>query len=263
MTGFSADWLALRGSFDQAARDPGFEAPFLAALPPGALIVDLGAGAGSNIAALRAHPDAVGRGFRWRHVDDDPALLAVAQARFAADPAIGFARCDLATEAGLAAALDGAAAVTCAALVDLVSAAWIARLAAVLAARRLSLLALLTYDGRMDWAPPDAADAVVAAAFHRDMTRDKGFGPALGPAAATALATALAARGARLAQRRSDWRIAAADMAMRAAMVEGIAAAATAAAPEAEAAIAAWRMRRATATRLVIGHADLRAAWPD
>ena len=70
-----------------------------------------------------------------------------------------------------------------------------------------ALYALLTYDGRgMGFAPPHEAEAL--AAFHADMRRDKGFGPALGPDAPAA-ALDLAAKAGRAAQSApSDWRIA-------------------------------------------------------
>jgi hypothetical protein len=266
MTGFSAEWLALRERFDVAARDDALALSFLARLPEDGLVVDLGAGAGSNIGRLQALAAQAGRRLRWRHVDDDPALLDAARRRFASDGSVEFARVDLA--AALEAALDGVAAVTCAALIDLVSAAWIERLADRLAAGRLPLLAVLTYDGRMEWRPADATDGVVARAFHRDMTRDKGFGPALGPEAAFALDAALGARGAGRETRDSDWRIAAGELAMLAAMRAGIGeAAARAARGDEGRAIAAWSARRAREIEsgrvaLVVGHQDLVAAWP-
>ncbi|MFZ9486701.1 MAG: class I SAM-dependent methyltransferase [Alphaproteobacteria bacterium] len=265
MTGFSADWLALREPFDVAARDDALARAFLARVPDGGRIVDLGAGAGSNIGRLRALAAQSGRRLSWLHVDDDEALLATARRRFAGDDTIAFARLDLA--AALEEALDGAAAVTCAALVDLVSGAWIGRFAAELAARRLPLLAVLTYDGRMDWTPADASDPVVARAFHRDMASDKGFGAALGPDSAFALDEALRAHGATTALRDSDWRIAAADDAMLGAMLGGIGeAAARAARGDEGRAIAAWATRRARqraagALSLVVGHQDLDASW--
>ncbi|MFM8990933.1 MAG: hypothetical protein ACKOUS_15230, partial [Alphaproteobacteria bacterium] len=153
------------------------------------------------------------------------------------------------------------------ALVDLVSGEWIARFAAALAARRLPLLAVLTYDGRMEWTPADASDPVVARAFHRDMVRDKGFGAALGPDSAFALDEALRAHGATTTLRDSDWRIAAADDAMLGAMLGGIGEAASRAARGDEGrAIAAWATRRARqraagALSLVVGHQDLEASW--
>ena len=266
MTGFSAQWLALREGFDLAARDDALASSFLAGIPAGGLVVDLGAGAGSNIGRLRALAIDAGLRLRWRHVDDDPVLLDAARRRFAGDDSVSFARLDLAV--GLDAALDGAAAVTCAALVDLVSASWIERFAGQLAARRLPLLAVLTYDGRMEWRPADVADSVVARAFHRDMVRDKGFGPALGPDSAFALEAALVAQGATCTLRDSDWRIGAGDRAMLAAMQAGIGEAASRAARGDEGrAIAAWSARRAReiaagGASLVVGHQDLVAAWP-
>lgn len=267
MSGFSADWLALREPFDVAARDDALATGFLAAVPHGGMIVDLGAGAGSNIGRLRALAAREGRSFAWRHVDADRDLIAVARARFAGDASVGFLHCDLA--AALDAALDGAAAATCAALIDLVSASWIDRLAGLLAARRMPLLAVLTYDGRMEWSPADPADAAVAGAFHRDMARDKGFGPALGPSAPAALAGALRARGAAVAMSASDWRIGSTDPAMLEAMRAGIGDAARAAAgtaPEAQT-VVAWSARRAAdlaagRLSLVVGHQDLAATWP-
>jgi hypothetical protein len=258
MTGFSADWLALREPFDVAARDRALAVAFLAHVPRDGRIVDLGAGAGSNIGYLRG----LDAGRLWRHVDDDPALLAVARSRFAADPRIELVRLDLA--AALEVALGDAAAVTCAALLDLVSASWLAELADALARRRLPLLAVLTYDGRMVWEPEDTADTGVAAAFHRDMARDKGFGAALGPRAADHLADLLRARGASVTLRPSDWRIGAPDVAMLDAMRDGVGAAAAASAPPGDRdAVAGWQARRAAARPkgLVVGHLDLSAVW--
>lgn len=259
MTGFSSDWLALRESFDARARAATLANAFMADMPPGALVADLGAGAGSNIAYLRARG---GTALRWRHVDADPALIAVARQRFAGIDTIEFAELDLAH--ALPEAIDGAAGVTCAALIDLVSEEWIELFVATLARLRMPALVALTYDGRMDWSPRKEDDAIVAAAFHRDMMRDKGFGPALGPAAARRLATRLREAGALLETRDSLWRIPATRPAMIEAMRTGVGAAAARAATEGEApAIARWREVRATERRLGlrIGHQDLMARW--
>lgn len=255
MSGFSPDWLALREPFDAAARAKDLAESFLAAIAPDGLIVDLGAGAGSNIAFLRA------RGHRWRHVDADRGLIAVARARFAGDERIGFAALDLARD--LDAALEGAHAVTCAALLDLVSAGWAEDLVTTLAERRLPALIALSYDGRMRWTPGHRDDDFIAAAFHRDMSRDKGFGPALGPAATSFIASRLAAAGALLDCRPSDWRIGADDHAMLEAMIAGVSAAASAAAPTEASRIAAWAQDRRARSGLAleIGHQDLLARW--
>lgn len=259
MTGFSSDWLALREGFDVRARAATLANAFMADMPPGALVADLGAGAGSNIAYLRARG---GKALRWRHVDADPALIAVARERFAGIETVEFAELDLAR--ALAAAIDGAEGVTCAALIDLVSAEWIEIFVATLARLRMPALVALTYDGRMEWSPRQADDGVVATAFHRDMMRDKGFGPALGPEAARHLATRLREAGALVETRDSTWRIPATRLAMIDAMRGGIGEAAARAATEAETpAVARWRTLRGAEKRLGlrVGHQDLMARW--
>ncbi len=266
MTGFSSEWLALREPFDVAARDDGLATSFLAQVAQNAPIVDLGAGAGSNISRLRTLAGDGGRQLIWRHVDNDGALLAVARERFSGDAAVSIAQLDISL--ALEEALEGAAAVTCAALLDLVSAPWINRLADHLASKRLPLLAVLTYDGRMEWSLADPSDPVLAQAFHRDMLTDKGFGPALGPDAAFALETALRTRGAATQLRDSYWRIAASDSAMLTAMNASLSEAALRSAHGTERnAIADWSARRARQidageVALVVGHQELMATWP-
>jgi hypothetical protein len=269
VSSFSAEWLALREPFDIAARDDEVANRFLAQVALEAQvgpIVDLGAGTGSNISRLRSLAAKLGHQLSWRHVDNDDDLLVLARQRFSGDGAVAIAQLDIAL--ALDAALQGASAVTCAALLDLVSAAWIHQLADHLASGRLPLLALLTYDGRMQWSLADAADAVLAKAFHRDMLRDQGFGPALGPAAAIALDAALTERGAITQLRDSYWRIAASDSAMLTAMNASLSAAALRSAHDLErSAIEAWSARRSRQiadgnVSLVVGHQELLATWP-
>ena len=269
MSGFSAEWLALREPFDIAARVDELANIFLAQvaqLARAGPVVDLGAGTGANISRLRNLAARLGHQLTWRHVDNDGDLLAVARERFSCNESVSIAQLDI--DIGLEDALQGASAVTCAALLDLVSADWIERLAEQLARQRLPLLALLTYDGRMKWSLADDSDAVLARAFQRDMLSDRGFGPALGPDAAFALAAALDERGAATQLRDSYWRIAASDSAMLTAMNASLSAAASSAAigPE-RSAIAAWSARRAHQiaageVSLVVGHQELLATWP-
>lgn len=257
MTGFSAAWLARREPFDIAARAADLAEKFLAAVAPDGLVVDLGAGAGSNIAWLSRRRS----GLRWRHVDADPQLIAVARSRFAGDARIGFAELDLARD--LDRALEGASGVTCAALLDLVSAGWIELLARHLAVRRLPALIALTYDGLMRWDPAHSGDDRIAAAFHRDMRRDKGFGPALGAGATDLIAERLRTAGARVELQSSNWRIAPSDCAMLQDMIAGVAAAARASTPDDAAVIDAWASTRRAQRGLAleIGHQDLLARW--
>lgn len=260
MSGFSSAWLALRAPFDAAARDDSLTRLFLASRRDDALIVDLGAGTGGNVAFLRRHAPRC----RWRLVESDPELLRVARASFAADRAVDIVAADLTRT--LAAAVDGADLVSCSALLDLTSAGWIDDLVALLAERRLPALFALSYDGRMRWDPVDPDDVRVADAFHRDMVRDKGFGPALGPDAVSYARRAFARAGAQVEQRASDWKIARNADAMLNEMVDGLAGAAASDAMLRAEHVTLWRARRIEqiarrALSLAVGHQDLLIRW--
>jgi len=284
MTGFAADWLALREPADHAARDRGLGERFAAALPPHPRIIDLGAGTGANARALAP---LIAGDHHWLLVESDPALRAAqreallawaVRSGFGVSGGAEFAierqgarwrftgvALDLAQGWG---ALDALAAdgVTASAFFDLVSEAWIARLVAWLAARRLPLLAALTVEGRRVWAPPDADDALIAAVFRADQRRDKGLGPALGPAAPHTLARILADHDFAIATAASDWRLGPAQRGLIEALVQGEARTARAA-PADRPAIAAWEGRRSEAAaagglRLTVGHLDLLALAP-
>lgn len=251
---FSASWLDLRAGFDSAARSRALEVELaawvsarVAATGRPLQVVDLGAGSGNNRRHLAARLPV---DQAWTLVDADAALLASA-AR--ADPTVAVRRLDLATDPDRAMP-DGTDLVTASALIDLVSAPWLARLIARVDALGAALLVVLTYDGRTRWQPADPLDARVLELVNLHQRRDKGFGPALGPNAAAALAGL--ARG-RLVADRSDWVIAPGDAAMRAALVEGWAGAAVEASPGEADDIAAWRNRSiGRAARLTVGHVD-------
>lgn len=284
MSGFSPDWLDLREGADHRARDAGLVARLAETLATrrsgrdGPLqIVDLGCGLGSNLRALAAHlPPAQ----TWRLVDHDPKLLHAARARLLAWADAGEERPDgtlvlekgaarLAVslrEADLVAGLEPALGpkpdlVTAAALFDLCSEAFLARLADAVVAHGAVFYTALTYDGREDWAPPHAADAQVLAAFLADQRMDKGFGPSAGPEASAALAGLLAQRGYGVAQAESPWRLAApADASLIRALAEGQAQALAGRVPDAT--LADWRAARVTAQSVRIGHLDLLASPP-
>jgi SAM-dependent methyltransferase len=251
---FSAEWLALRDPADRAARHAGLDKTAARAGGPAPVILDLGAGTG---ATARALGPLLPPGTAWRLVDHDAGLLAHATAAVPGSVAVV---ADLAApEALVALPWDGVTLVTCSALIDLVSADWLDRLAVVLAARRLPFHAALAYDGQMDWDPSDPDDATVTAAFNRHQRGDKGFGPALGPAAAGHLRAALAARGLRVATASSPWRLGPAESALQAALVDGIAAAASDAG---EPVAVAWAERRRAPRDMglmTVGHTDLLA----
>ncbi|HEX2555184.1 MAG TPA: class I SAM-dependent methyltransferase [Microvirga sp.] len=273
MTGFSADWLALREPADHHARDPALVAALAGHLPGRTVrVTDLGCGTGSNLRALAPH---LGPAQHWHLVDHDPALLAAARARLsdwadaaAADGAdlvlragdrtirVSFGQADLARDpaAALGASPD---LVTAAALFDLVSEAWIASFAAAVAERRALFYTALTYDGAERWEPPHPADAAMLAAFHAHQAGDKGFGPSAGPGATAALRAAFEARGYRVRTGDSPWRLG--DGSLLRELAKGAAAAVRETGQVPEAVIEDWLKARLAAAACTIGHTDLLA----
>lgn len=245
--GFSADWLALRDPADRAARDDALARRAAAAAGPAPLIVDLGCGTGATWRALAPF---LPPGARWRFVDNDPALLAIAGA--ATGGTAELVTADIADLDALP--LGGATLVTASALLDLVSEDWVAGLVARIG---VPFYAALSYDGRMDWTPEDARDTAVTAAFNRHQRSDKGLGPALGPDAADRAGALFAAAGFDVLRADSTWRLGPEMAALQRELCLGIA---DAAAEAGESSAAAWgRSRRDAADRTVcrIGHLDL------
>lgn len=246
--GFDAGWLDLREPADAAARDPSLLAAVrgLLAAGSGPVVLDLGAGTGATARAV-AVP-----GVRWRLVDRDPALLALARQRVAGAEAV---LADLAEVERLP--LGGVRLVTASALLDLAGADWLDALAARLAMAGTGFYAALSYDGTFEIEPGHPADREVRAAFNRHQRGAKGLGgAALGPDAVARMAAGLARRGYRVRLAPSRWRLGAGPL--LAALVEGIAEATAEAGVEAE----AWRQARATATGAAVGHLDLLALAP-
>lgn len=220
---FAPEWLALREPYDALARSEALADRLIALLPARPRLIDLGAGTGS---LLRWLAPRIGRAQAWTLVDSDRELIEEAF-EVIADRAegIGFKVTfpnrktllvhapggawrvealvmDLA-EAPRGLPLQQADAVLSSALCDLVSAAWLDRMAAAL---RIPFYAALCVDGRDRFWPPHPADGMIANAFRRDQARDKGFGgPSLGPAAPGAIERAFAARGFTVARAAADW----------------------------------------------------------
>lgn len=285
MSGFSPDWLRRREPFDAAARDQALARRFGEALGDGQRgprrIVDLAAGSGVNFRVLAP---LLGGDQDWLLVDHDPVLLAsqpmeiarwaVRQGWHCQDTdgallvATGSARWQVRSRAlDLAQdlerlALDDCDGVTTTAFLDLVSAAWLDRLADRLAQAQRPLLATLTVDGRRVWHPALPADTRIQDAFQQHQSGDKGFGPALGGSATAYLADRLKAKGHAVQTARSDWRIAGEDREMLAQMVTESAAVACEVAPADAAFFTAWVRERqaqvvAGALTLEVGHLDL------
>jgi hypothetical protein len=285
---FGLDWLRLREPHDLRARSRSLARQFGAAVRARsggetAALVDLGAGSGAN---LRALAPLIPGDQDWRLVDRDRALLAHQAAEIAqwargqgwrvthGNGVVTVATGDAhwrahSIELDLARDLPGlplsAHGVTCAALLDLVSAEWLERFADRIAAARVPFLAALTVDGGREWQPAHADDAAIAQAFAQHQRGDKGFGPALGPGAPSAAEALFRARGYRVATAAGDWRLGTGDAVMLAALVDGTAEAAG----EADSAlpVARWRDDRhaelkRSELRLSVGHVDI-LAEPD
>lgn len=282
---FDADWLSQREEHDHAARDARLALALSAALPERPRLLDLGAGTGS---LFRWLAPILGRAQAWTLVDADLGLI---QRAFAETEAWAKAKgwttswpsrqvllvhtstgawrmegliTDL-REAPRNLPLDRADAVVNTALCDLVSRAWVERMAQGLGQHRLPFYAALNVSGHERFFPPHPADRLVARGFRRDQARDKGFGGvALGPDAPSAMARAFGAAGYTVLRAPSDWRIGRDASDFAAAVAIGHAAAARAKLPRHVGAVTNWlatreRQGRHHVLSARIGHTDLLA----
>ncbi len=259
---FAADWLALREPFDHAARAAEVTDATMAHMAglPSPLIVDLGCGRGSNLRFLRAKvPAASG----WRLIDHDADLLAEA-AKYLSDTAVECRLLDL-RHAELTGALAGADLVTAAALIDLVSSAWLERLVDAVDAAGAALLVTGSIDGRVAWQPNLADDAAVLAAYAQHQAGDKGFGGALGTRGPGMLEDILHRQQWRVVKGQGDWREIR-DPSFQAAYLRGVEAALHDAGfhrdPLDRWLDQRWDAIRRGTSQLTVGHLDIFAAPP-
>ena len=260
MTGFSAEWLALREPYDARARNPEVLdaiATFLKPLPA-VRVIDLACGTGSTLRMLSPRLPARQN---WHLVDHDVRLLMQAKATpLAKDIDVMVTPLDLNRD--LEAALDGEVdLVATSALLDLVSAAWLDRLALALAARSIPFYAALSYDGRTGFTPTDLFDTRIMAGMSAHQSTDKGFGAALGPMAAAFMIARLKGLGYSVVQGAADWVIGPEDRDIQTEILTGLASASEemGALPLADA--TAWLTRRRLAieagcSSLRVGHID-------
>lgn len=289
MSGFAPEWLAAREPVDARSRSRALVESLRERLVAHDTlpVVDLGSGTGTNLRFLA--PRFGGRQ-RWQLVDDDPEALAMAGgltrvwaeslgAEFTETEG-GFrvsgdsfncraqlVRANLVSDLAAVVRRESAL-VTCSALLDLVSEAWLRRLAARCREVTATVLFALTYDGRMHFKPEDAGDAQVRTLVNRHQLGDKGFGPALGPAAPDAAVTILTECGYRVVRERSDWRLGSDDRQLCTMLLDGWLEAATALDNGDDGTLSLWHDRRSTALGLpgsefTIGHEDLLAYLPD
>jgi len=290
---FSTDWLALREPFDRAAREASsLDLQELAtsaaeAVARGATyrVLDLGCGTGANFRVLAPR---LGGAQRWHLIDHDARLLSALPRTMSAwaqtyrfkvknesdtglviegpdwQAELSWQKADLVRELD-ALPFDGSDLVTASALLDLVSASWLAALLTKVHEAQAALLCSLSVDGRIEWQPAMPTDAQMSKLFAAHQHRDKGFGgPALGAEAVARAVDRLVALGYRCLQAGSDWQLAApsggAHLLVQ--MIDGLANAALEQDPGARDLVLTWRLQRlaqAARSTLQIGHAELLA----
>jgi hypothetical protein len=260
MSGFSAEWLALRERYDLAARNPNVLDAVTASLKalPSVHVVDLACGSGSTMRALHTRLPARQH---WDLIDNDPELLTVAR-NGNPDKGITLKTVRLDLNRDLDAALDATVGlITTSALLDLVSETWLDRFLHKAGSLSLPIYAALTYDGRTDLSPADPLDAAVVAAVNKHQRTDKGFGPALGPSAAASAIAGCEAIKYSVVSGESDWVLGPDDRAMQSKLLEGWASAARDMGTPSDAEIASWLARRREAvceglSSMHVGHVD-------
>ena len=264
MSGFTADWLALREPADAGARALSVTCVAVDALPTGIVrAVDLATGTGANVRYLAPHlPPAQD----WLLVDDDERLLSelpahMSRSALPREARIECRRVDLSNLESTD-IVEGRALVTASALLDLVSESWVAALASRCRRARAVVLLALTYNGRISFAPPEPADDIVRLLVNRHQHTDKGFGPALGPDATARAEEHFIGLGYDVTRAPSDWVLTINERALQQQLLDGWAAAATAIEGSEAPRIIEWHARRqdhvaAGRSHIVVGHDDL------
>ena len=259
MSGFAAEWLALREPADRAARDMGL-ARRLAHHLSGRdrpFILDLGCGTGST---LRSLAPLLPPTTAWELADHDPSLLEEAKRLAPVRANISFSLTNI-NEINKINIFPGCVA-SASALFDLCSAEFCQALFARLAEGGCGLYAALNYDGAMAWSRPHPLDGQAVAGFNRHQRGDKGFGPALGPEAADRLAQVAEGFGYAVHVADSPWRLGADDEALQVALLEGFRQPLTETGGLSEAQREDWlsfRLAHAGESLCRVGHRDLLA----
>ena len=271
METFDADWLALRELVDHRSRAVELIEPLVAAWERGEWmrVVDLGSGTGSNVRYLASRLPSPQR---WTLVDHDPAHL-----RTVGNLKVNVPSCELAVVLGDIGseglrAVERADLVTASALLDLVSARWLARLVAACVEAGCAALFALNYNGKITWSADDGPDAevedpddrVVWNALSIHQVGDKGLGPSLGPDAGVSALRAFERVGYQCYFHPSSWRLGVDDAALVHRLVKGWAEAAAEILPQESDRISAWAARRSEVVSerrfmLTVGHDDLLA----
>jgi hypothetical protein len=229
------------------------------------VIHDLGSGTGSMgrwLGALLPGPQ------HWIMHDRDADLLELAAANMI-HAAVDGAPVTVETRLGdisrlTAADLGGAALVTASALLDLLTAEEVERVAAACVGAGCPALLTISVVGRVELTPGDPFDAEIAEAFNAHQRRTVGGRRLLGPDAVEVAAEAFDRLGASVRVRPSPWRLGADEAELASEWFKGWVGAACEQRPELTGAAADYARRRlaeASAGRLgvVVHHSDLLA----
>lgn len=261
MTGFSAEWLALREPVDAESRDPELTTQLVEWRQQfnTLSVLDLASGAGANFRFLAPM---LGGKQRWRLIDHDSELLAQSDDVSLTELWPIERHClDLVGDRG---SLDfhGVQLVTASALIDLTSADWLEWLAQRCWEAQAAVFIALSYDGVLVWEPALKGDERVREWVNRHQNTNKGFGPALGPRAAPEFKTMLERLDYRVELRPSPWRLGAEQLAMQTALLKGWVDAVREIAPDLTSWLNEWAAQRRDLirqghSRLLVGHWDL------
>ncbi len=257
---FDDHWLTLREPADHAARPASLLQQLTAAMPEQAPwhIVDLGAGTGSNLRYLAPRLDG---NQQWLLLDHDAELLnqAINKAPIANATKVETHVQDI---SAWPLPIKDAHLVTAAALLDLVTADWLAQLAQACAQHRLPALLALNYDGRINLSPEHPSDALIIAAVNAHQQSEKAMGLALGPKAVEVARQQFMAQGYQVLVMASDWQLTPAQPALQRALLEGWHEAACAQQPQQAALFDIWlqdRIAQLASSEIRVGHQDILA----
>jgi SAM-dependent methyltransferase len=282
-----ASWLGLREGHDWAARDASLVDCVVRALPerPPLRVLDLGTGTGSNLRYLMTRlpprqewllvdksPDVLrqvlDRTIEWAsphglRVESSHGEFAVRGEDLECHVRLDQRDLNLPLDARLF--LDRQL-VTAAALLDLVSDAWLNAL--VLRGRDAGAAALfaLTYNGDTTFEPADRDDGLARDLLNAHQLRDKGLGgPATGPSAHHRAAEWFRQAGFDVREAATYWHVDGSAARFHEELIAGLAGAAVEQQPDCAATMTAWKARRlghlrAGRSRVIVGHHDL-AAW--
>lgn len=263
--GVSPHWLSLRESADHDARSRDLVGRLASALAVKPVVIhDLGSGTGSMTRWLAPQ---LGRAQHWVLHDIDQELLgyaATTSLRHVDAGAVTMAtRCGDVTKLR-ATDLAGATLVTTSALLDLLTAEEVARVAAACVARGVPALFTLSVTGRVHLTPADPLDPVIETAFNDHQRRDVAGRRLLGPDAVASVSSAFARLGADVFTADTPWQLGARDRRLVVEWLTGWVAAACEQQPALTGAAQGYLRRRlaevaAGRLQVSVGHVDLLA----